>query len=111
MDTGARFALFVPSDPDHSTARDWFDRNTGPLLTTDYVVDELMTLFKMRGEYSRALEVGPRLFGGEVCSLEWVTRADVLNAWTVFSTYKDKGRSFTACVSQTVMARPVSARQ
>jgi uncharacterized protein len=48
VDNGAWFACFVPSDPDHPPARDWFDRNTSPSLTRDYVVDELMTLFKMR---------------------------------------------------------------
>lgn len=91
VDTGAWFARFVPSDPDHPAARDWFERNTRPLLTTDYVIDELLTVFKVRGEFPRALEVGPALFGGEVCRLEWVTQADVADAWRVFSTYRDKG--------------------
>lgn len=30
VDTGAWFARFVPSDPDHIAARDWFDRNPFP---------------------------------------------------------------------------------
>jgi predicted nucleic acid-binding protein len=59
VDTGAWFARFVPSDPDHPAARDWLDRDTKPLLTTDYIVDELLTLLKVRGEYLRALGVGP----------------------------------------------------
>jgi predicted nucleic acid-binding protein len=42
VDTGAWFARFVPKDPDYPTARDWFDRNSRPLLTTDYFVDELL---------------------------------------------------------------------
>lgn len=105
VDTGAWFARFVPSDPDHTAARNWFARNTEPLLTTDYIVDELLTLFKVRGEYRRAVEVGPPLLGGEVCNLEWVTQSDVVGAWDVFSTYQDKGWSFTDCVSRVVMER------
>ena len=76
VDTGAWFARFVPTDPDHPAAKGWLDRNTSPLITTDYIVDELLTLLKVRGEYQRALKVGPNLFGAAVCDLEWVTPAD-----------------------------------
>ena len=62
VDTGAWFARFVPTDPDHPAAKGWLDRNTSPLITTDYIVDELLTLLKVRGEYQRALEVGPNTF-------------------------------------------------
>ena len=51
VDTGAWFARFVPSDSDHTAARDWFEQNTFPLITTDYVVDELLTVLKVRNEY------------------------------------------------------------
>jgi predicted nucleic acid-binding protein len=105
VDTGAWFARFVPSDPDLAAARAWFDGNTSPLVTTDYIVDELLTLLKARGEYQRAIEAGPLLLGGAVCDLEWVGPTDVANAWRVFSTYQDKGWSFTDCVSRAVMER------
>jgi predicted nucleic acid-binding protein len=105
VDTGAWFALFVPTDPDHPAARDWFARNSLPLITTDYVLDELLTLLKVRGEYERALHAGPLLLEGGVCTVEWVTPADVNAAWTVFSTHRDKGWSFTDCVSRVVMER------
>jgi len=105
VDTGAWFARFVPSDRDHPAARAWFEQNTHPLITTDYVIDELLTVLKIRDEFPRALEVGPSLFNGDVCDLEWVTEADVRDAWQVFSTYRDKGWSFTDCVSRVVMER------
>jgi uncharacterized protein len=105
VDTGAWFAYFVPSDVDHAAAKQWFAANASPLLTTDYVLDELLTLFKVRGEFERAVEVGGAFFSGEVCDLEWVGQADVANAWRVFSTYRDKGWSFTDCVSRVVMER------
>jgi len=90
VDTGAWFARFVPYDRDHGAARDWFDQNLRPLVTSDYVIDELLTVLKVRGEYQRALVVGPSLFNGDICDLEWVTEADVNDAWQVFSTYRDK---------------------
>lgn len=105
VDTGAWFATFVPSDPDHSAANLWFESNAEPLLTTDYVVDELLTLLRMRGEYRRSLRLGPSLFATELCDLEWVMPADVHNAWDEFSTFQDKEWSFTDCVSRVVMAR------
>src|SRR5512135_1810757 len=105
IDTGAWFARFVPTDPDYAAAKSWLDSNTQSLITTDYVVDELLTLLQIRGEYRRALEIGPRILHGEVCDLEWVTPLDVEEAWNVFSTYQDKGWSFTDCVSRVVMGR------
>jgi uncharacterized protein len=65
----------------------------------------LLTLLRVRGEYERALEIGPRILHGDVCDLEWVTPLDVEEAWQVFSTYQDKDWSFTDCVSRVVMVR------
>jgi uncharacterized protein len=73
VDNGAWFARFRPCDVDHSSARQRFENSTHPLITTDYVVDELLTVLKMRGEYQRALEVVPAIFNGDICHLEWVT--------------------------------------
>jgi len=50
VDTGAWFALSVASDPDHELAKKFIAENREPIVTTDYVVDELMTLFVVRHE-------------------------------------------------------------
>ena len=105
VDTGAWFASFVPSDADHPAASAWLGQNIEPLVTTDYCVDELLTLLKMRGEYVRALTIGPLLFGENICTLEWVLEADVERAWDIFSRFQDKQWSFTDCVSRVVMER------
>lgn len=105
VDTGAWFAYFVPSDRDHPAASVWFEQNTYPLVTTDYIIDELLILLRMRGEFQRALEAGHSLFNGDVCGLEWITQADIAAAWRVFSAYRDKEWSFTDCVSRVVMER------
>lgn len=105
VDTGAWFAAFVPNDADHAAADAWLEANTEPLVTTDYIVDELLTLLKMRREYRRALDIGPRLLQGNIARLEWVQPADIQQAWTIFQQYQDKNWSFTDCISRVVMER------
>ncbi|WP_211211768.1 PIN domain-containing protein [Lamprocystis purpurea] len=73
MDTGAWFASFVPTDADHAVARAWLVRNQAPLLTTDYVIDELLTLMRMRGENRRALRVGQSLLDQGLAELHLVS--------------------------------------
>jgi predicted nucleic acid-binding protein len=47
-DTGGWFAAYVPTDPDHWAASAWLTANQGKrLITTDYVVDELLTLLSL----------------------------------------------------------------
>jgi uncharacterized protein len=41
VDTGAWFAAFVPNDADHVAADRWLSSNSEPLVTTDYILDEL----------------------------------------------------------------------
>jgi predicted nucleic acid-binding protein len=90
VDTGAWFAAYVPNDADHERARTWLRDNAAPLVTTDYVMSELLTLLTVRGEYERALRIGPPLLHGKVARLEWVTRQDVQLAWRIFEEHPDK---------------------
>ena len=105
VDTGAWFAAFVPNDTDHAAADAWLETNTEPLVTTDYVIDELLTLMKMRGEFRRALRLGASLFAEEIAQVAWVLPDDIQQAWDIFRRYDDKGWSFTDCVSRVVMER------
>lgn len=105
VDTGAWFASFVPNDSDHATADAWMEANVDLLVTTDYVIDELLTLLKIRGEFQRALRLGASLFAGEIAHVEWVTPDDLRQAWAIFQRYHDKDWSFTDCVSRVVMER------
>lgn len=66
-DTGGWFAAFVPNDPDHPAASPWLKANRAPLLTTDWVVvDERLTLLRVRGEGQRASRLGEALFGEQI---------------------------------------------
>ena len=105
VDTGAWFASFVSSDPDHAAAAAWLRTNTVPLVTTDYVIDELLTLLLFRRQTPIAMKIGPLLFDQSLATIEWVMPQDVRQAWNVFQSYQDKAWSFTDCVSRTVMER------
>ncbi|HEX3999879.1 MAG TPA: PIN domain-containing protein [Pirellulales bacterium] len=54
VDTGAWFAALVPDDAYHSAAAEFLRSNDEALVTTDYILDELLTLLKARGQLARA---------------------------------------------------------
>ncbi|MCI0464296.1 MAG: PIN domain-containing protein [Gemmataceae bacterium] len=104
-DTGGLFAAFVPNDLDHPAADAWLAANTEPLVATDYVVDELLTLLKIRSELQRALHLGQQVLTEEILDMAWVTPGDVHQAWEVYRKYPDQAWSFTDCVSRVIMER------
>jgi len=104
VDTSAWYAAVVADDPNYADATRWLRANRAALLTTDYVVDEVLTLLKARGQYRRALELGEGLFSGDVAVLYSATPADIRSAWQIFQRFSDKAWSFTDCVSKEVMA-------
>lgn len=103
VDLGAWFALTVPDDADYLAARRWFDQNREPLLTSDYVVDETLTLLQARGERHRAVTLGRLLFGGSYAEVRYFTRAEIAAGWEVFERFSDKQWSFTDCTSKALM--------
>lgn len=105
VDTGAWYARYVVDDVDHAAAVRWFGNAPDRLITTDYVVDELLTLLKVRGYPDIAFAVGKPLLSGISCRLELIQPADIEHAWMVFSRFSDKAWSFTDCVSRVVMER------
>ncbi len=76
-----------------------------PILTTDYVIDEALTLLSARGRRTSAIVFGMRIFGGAQGRIEYLTERDVRDAWEVFRRFHDKDWSFTDCTSYVVMQR------
>ncbi len=103
VDTSVWFSMTVPSDQDHAAVAQLFRQNTEPLLTTDYVVDETLTLLRARGYTQRAVALGVEFFGGSLATLYYLTEGDVRATWNVFQKYQDKDWSFTDCASKVVM--------
>ena len=105
VDTGAWFALAVREDPDHPAAAAFLDRNSEPLITTDLVAVETMTLLRYgdRRRSGLASIVGDDLWEGRAARLHLCTSDDILAAREIFRTFSEKSFSFTDCASFAVM--------
>lgn len=103
VDTSAWFAATVPTDPDYAQACRWISDNRQPLVTTDFVVDETVTLLRARGERTRALTLGRQFFGGTIAAVHYLTEAELREAWHVFEAFSDKAWSFTDCTSKVLL--------
>jgi predicted nucleic acid-binding protein len=105
VDTGAWVALFVEADAQHHAAREWVSTNRDRLITSDYIVDEVLTLIAARFRRQTAVRAGHVLFSQELAGLIQLTEADKMRAWVVFGSHSDKGWSFTDCTSYVLMQR------
>ncbi|HET6572571.1 MAG TPA: PIN domain-containing protein, partial [Fimbriiglobus sp.] len=97
--------FFIPTDPDHRAAYDWMAANRTPLITTDYAIDETLTLMRARRQHRKAVDFGSDVFGGSLADVHYLTPADIAVAWDVFRQFADKDWSFTDCTSYVVIAR------
>ncbi len=105
VDTGAWYALVDKNDPDHKEAASFIRNNKIPLLTTNFVFDETVTLLRSRLGWNVAKEFGLKLKDSRFVSLISVKDEDEERAWEIFLKYKDKDFSYTDCTSFAVMER------
>ncbi|NDJ23671.1 PIN domain-containing protein [Nostoc sp. B(2019)] len=105
VDTSAWFASIVPSDTEHQAASSWVNQNIKPLLTTDYIIDETLTLLRIRGETLRAISLGEAFFSDNLTTIYYLTEEDIRQTWQVFRQFSDKNWSFTDCASRVVMTK------
>jgi predicted nucleic acid-binding protein len=66
VDTGAWFASMVASDANHAAAAHWLAENKEPLITTDYVFSETVTLLLVRHQRRQAEAFGSAIFAGRL---------------------------------------------
>ena len=105
VDTGAWYSSVIPDDPRHANLVAWLKSNPLRLLTTDYVIDETLTLLRSRREQLRAIELGRRLLDLSEADIHYVDRRDVYRAWELFRERPLRGWSFTDCTSLAVIER------
>jgi predicted nucleic acid-binding protein len=108
VDTGYLIALEAADDQHHARARaHWtvFARSLPPLLTTSFVLDEVVTFFNSRGRHAKAVEVGARLLTSPSVQLVHVDEALLRNGWEYFVQRPDKHYSLTDCLSFVLMQR------
>lgn len=106
VDTAGWMMLADAADPQHEAACRWRDdwlRGARTLVTSDYVVDETLTLIRMR----LGLDAAERWWAmlSATSRVRWETvdpeRAERARAW--FFGWRDQRFSFTDCTSFVVM--------
>ena len=106
VDTAGWMAMADAKDPLHIKsleARDgWFEQD-GILVTSNYVLDETLTLIRLRigieaaGKWWTMISDSPR------CKVEWITPERTEKAIRWFFSWMDQSFSFTDCTSFIVM--------
>ena len=105
VDTGGWFAAVAKRDHDHHSAAAFLRNWRGKLLTTDYVLDETLTLIRARIDHDTAIRFLESFQASPSIELVFVAESDFHNAADLFSKRSDKQWSFTDCTSFTVMER------
>jgi uncharacterized protein len=103
VDTGAWYALVDKKDPDHSAAAAFLRNNRIPLLTTNFIFDETVTLLRRRLGWIIAGHFGRQLKDSRLTTLVAVQRENEERAWELFLKFKDQDFSYTDCTSFAVM--------
>jgi predicted nucleic acid-binding protein len=106
VDTAGWMACADASDPIHHkavAARDsWLDRG-GLFVTSDYVVDETLTLLRIRLGINAAEAWWRQVDGSSRVRWEYISLARADKARGLFFRYRDKDFSFTNCTSFVLM--------
>ena len=105
-DTGAWCALYDRSDVHHARTSAFLQelkRKKAQLITSDYVLDESLTLLRFRAEHKEAVEFSKWVLQSPLVKLINVDEKSWQAAWEMFVRYDDKGFSFTDCTSFAIM--------
>jgi len=106
IDTGALIARFVDRDQHHAAAiRHWnvLQRDRRRCVTSNFVLDETITLLARRTNYAFAAERARNLFQSTQLTIVRPDETDEIAALAWFQKYADQGMSFTDCVSFVLM--------
>ena len=105
VDTSAWYALSSVRDVYHVQANRLLAAIQEQLVTSDYVIDETLTLFRSRGESLHALAFGTEVIEGSFAEIVTIDHQDFVLDWEIFQRFNDKEWSFTDCTSYIVMER------
>jgi uncharacterized protein len=108
LDTGFLIALESLDDRHHKTAQAfWQDflLNHSNLISTSYVLDEVVTFFNAHGQHAKAVQIGRLLLTSTLIDLVHVDQTLFLEGWRLLEHHRDKRYSLTDCVSFALMKR------
>lgn len=108
VDSSFFVAYHNVEDENHALALNWVqeaEAESGMLVTSDYVFDEVLTVLLVRGGKGIALRAGEALLADPTISIVRVDQSVFDEAWAVFRQFADKEWSFTDCTSYVLMRR------
>lgn len=105
VDTSAWCAYFDKTDAEHTSASQLMNQLTLPLITSNYIIDETLTLIQDRMGHHLAIKIGKQFFAEQIVQLARITIDDETAAFKIFNRYADKNFSFTDCTSFALMER------
>lgn len=105
VDTSAWYASSSTRDVNHQAANSVLLSLRESIVTSDYVVDETLTLLRSRNEDQHAIAFGTALIVGSFAQIVRIEEQDFRQAWELFRRYHDKAWSFTDCTSRVIMER------
>ena len=106
VDTGAWVSIAMKRDDHHEAAVQLlhdFQNERISLVTSDYILDEVLTLVRKRSTHEQAKRIGVTILKSSVVRLERIDEFVWGKAWKIFQRYNDKMWSFTDCTSFALM--------
>ncbi|MGF1473628.1 MAG: type II toxin-antitoxin system VapC family toxin [Rubrobacteraceae bacterium] len=105
LDSGYLVAYENADDQNHHRAREhWASLARDPILvTTSYVLDEVLTFLNARRQHRKAVSIGDRLLDGSFAELIHVDEDLLRRGFDLFRRRPDKRYSLTDCISFLVM--------
>lgn len=106
VDTSAWLALNDKNDQYHNKAAAKsieIKKHKIELITSEYIIDESITLIRYRVSHRAAVIFGDSLITSNIVRIIDVTGEDRIKAWEMFKKYEDKELSFTDCISFVLM--------
>jgi uncharacterized protein len=108
VDTSAWLAMNDNSDQHHAETMAkaaLIKKKRIDLITSDYVIDESLTIIRMRLSHKAAVLFGESVLKSGIVTITDVKAEDRLAAWELFRKFADKEFSFTDCTSFVLMKK------
>ena len=106
VDTSVFCARYARGDAYHQTAsRLWTELDGTPLITTNHVLEESLTLLARRVGYPFAANLASHVHASVELDVIYTTREEEQDALPFFKKFADQRVGFTDCISFAVMRR------
>ena len=105
VDTSAFYSLVNKGESEHYRVKEFIENNTLPLLTTNFIFAETISLITKRLGKIFALKFGSGLKKSERLKIINISEEYEEEAWELFSGYKDKDFDYIDATSFVFMKR------